>query len=302
MLAAVGFAFVLALHDFAVQHGVFGLQEFYLLHLGIPAFLLVMALILLNRFLKTLELADSMQANLTSRLAEREDELLKSHERLRKLERLNAIADERQRIMENLHDGVGSQLVTSLMLVKGGSAGQTDMINLLQDCIEEMRMALDSLAAESDDLLSLLENFRTRISSRFSAIGLRLEWVDQELPGTAEIPPQVGLQVLRILQEALANVLKHARATKVIVSVGMDGGMLVASVSDDGVGTDAVAVPKGHGIGNMRNRAQRIGGSLDIVSGAGGTTVRLAVALAVPDFQAGAVERLSPRSGSPRPE
>jgi signal transduction histidine kinase len=277
MLSAVGFAFALALHDFGVQHGLFGLEEFYLLHLGIPAFLLMMAVVLLERFLHTLALADSMQDSLAAKLAERERELLESHERLRKLERLSATAEERQRIMQNLHDGVGSQLVTSLMLVKGGSATHADMVNLLQDCLDEMRMALDSMATENDDLLPVLGSFRARVTPRFNAIGLRLIWVNEKLPEMVRIPPQASMQVLRVLQEALANILKHAKATTVKVTVGAEADTLLISVTDDGVGVGTSAAGTGHGVGNMRQRAERIGGALQIVAGATGTTVRLSV-------------------------
>jgi signal transduction histidine kinase len=279
MLSAVGFAFALALHDFAVQHGLFGLDEFYSLHLGIPAFLLVMAVVLLERFLKTLALADSMQENLVVRLAERERELLESHERLRKLERQNATAEERQRIMQNLHDGVGSQLITSLMLVKGGNASHADVVHLLQDCIDEMRMALDPLSTQSDDLLPLLGSFRARVTPRFRALGLELVWINENLPDMAQIPAQAGLQVLRILQEALANILKHAKAATVTVTVGMEAGSLAISVRDDGVGVGASVAGKGHGVGNMRQRAERIGGTLDIAANAAGTTISLSLPL-----------------------
>lgn len=279
MLLAVGFAFALALHDFAVQHGLFGLNEFYLLHLGIPAFLLVMALVLLERFLATLALADAMQENLTARLAEREQELLESHERLRKLERLNAAAEERQRIMENLHDGVGSQLITSLMLVKGGNASHADMVHLLQDCIDEMRLALDSLSTESDDILPALGSFRARVSPRFRALGLQLVWINEKLPDSAQMPAQSGLQVLRILQEALANILKHAKASTVTVTVGMKAGALVVSVGDDGIGLDPLDAGTGHGVSNMRHRAERVGGTLRIDACANGTVLRLSVPL-----------------------
>lgn len=280
MLAAVGFAFTLALHDFAVQHGLFGVNEFYLLHLGIPAFLLVMAIVLLERFLKTLALADSMQDSLTAKVAERERELMESHERLRTLERLNATAEERQRIMQNLHDGVGSQLITSLMLVKGGRAGQADMISLLQDCIEEMRLALDSVAGDTDDLLPALGNFRGRISPRFDAIGLKLQWVYENLPDAIEISSQASLQVLRILQEALSNVLKHAKATAVTVRIAMENDTLLIEVTDDGVGFVSTRAATGHGVGNMHSRAERLGGLVAIVAGASGTSVRLSVPLA----------------------
>jgi signal transduction histidine kinase len=294
MLAAVAFAFALALHDFAVQHGLFKVDEFYLLHLGIPAFLSVMALILLERFLKSLALADSIQDSLTAKIAEREGELLESYERLRKLERLNATAEERQRITQNLHDGVGAQLITSLMLVKGGGTCQADMVSLLQDCIEEMRMALDSLSMESDDLLMVLGNFRARITSRFSAIGLPLKWTNECLPETVQMPPQASLQVLRILQEALANVLKHAKATTVTVAVSIEADALMIKVRDDGVGVDASLAAVGRGVGNMRQRAERIGGALQIVADASGTMIELSVPLVMPGKVAGASDRPLP--------
>ena len=283
MLAAVMLALALALHDFAVQHGLFNLAEFYLLHLGIPAFLLVMALILLNRFLSTLQLADSMQSNLAARIADREREILRSHERLRKLERLNATAEERQRIMQNLHDGVGSQLITSLMLVKGGGADQAEVVGLLQDCIDEMRLALDSMSAENEQLLPVLGSFKNRISSRFSAIGLNLKWMHEDLPPSLQVPPHATLQVLRILQEALANVLKHAKAENVSVRVGMDANSLVITINDDGVGLANSCVAGGRGVTNMRARADKIGAALDVFADGNGTTVRLSVPLGKAD-------------------
>ncbi len=286
MLGAVAFALALALHDFAVQHGLFGFAEFYLLHLGIPAFLLVMALVLLDRFLKTLQLADSMHDSLAAKVAERERDLLKSHERLRRLERLNATAEERQRIMQNLHDGVGSQLITSLMLVKGGSADQAEIVSLLQDCLDEMRLALDSMSAENDELIPVLGNFKARIAPRFSAIGLRLDWANESLPASLQVPPHATLQVLRILQEALANVLKHAKAAVVSVRVSADANTLVIIVKDDGVGMPSPAGAGGHGVGNMRTRASKIGATLEVFADAHGTTIRLSVPLGLTRMEA----------------
>ena len=96
------------------------------------------------------------------------------------------------------------------------------------------------------------------------------------------MPPQASLQVLCILQEALANVLKHARAATVTVTVGVEADTLVINVMDDGVGVDASLAAAGHGVGNMRQRAERIGGALQIVAGASGTVVRLSVPLILP--------------------
>ena len=287
MVGAVAFALALALHDFAVQHGLFGVDEFYLLHLGIPAFLLVMALVLVERFLKTLQLADTLHDSLAARIAERERALLKSHERLRRLERRNATAEERRRIMQNLHDGVGSQLITSLILVKGGSADQAQIVSLLQECIDEMRLALDSMSAENDELIPVLGNFKARILPRFIAMGLRLDWVFENLPESLQVPPHATLQVLRILQEALANVLKHARAAVVSVRVQVENDRLVIIVQDDGVGMPHATCAGGQGMGNMRTRAGKMGATLEMSADKKGTTVRLSVPLGTADSEVG---------------
>ena len=285
MSGAIVFALLLALHDFAVQHGLLGVEEFYLLHLGIPAFLFVMGIVLLERFLETLRLADSMSDQLAAKVAERERELLKTHERMRILERRNAAAEERQRIMQNLHDGVGSQLVTSLMLVRQGGASQSDVVGLLQDCLDDMRLALDSLSADDAELLPVLGSFRARIASRFKAVGLRLVWIGENLPESLQLAPHATLQVLRILQEALANVLKHAQAQVVTVRISVQDGLLRIVVADDGIGlATAAGVNEGRGLGNMRFRAQKVGGTLDIFGASVGTTISLCVPLGLPPY------------------
>lgn len=79
MSVAIAIALALALHDYAVQHGMSGLSEFYLLHLGIPAFLLVMACVLLDRFIDSLKQAETVKVQLALRVAERERDLAASY-------------------------------------------------------------------------------------------------------------------------------------------------------------------------------------------------------------------------------
>ena len=175
--------------------------------------------------------------------------------------------------MQNLHDGVGLQLITSLMLVKGGTATQQDMINLLQDCIDEMRMALDASSTEDDDLLPMLGTFRARITPRFNAIGLRLVWLNKNLPEKIAISPQGNLQVLRILQEALTNIARHARGaeTNIAVILAADGHLIV-EISDRGPGFDverALAKRDSLGLAGLVERVHLSGGRIEIFSKAG---------------------------------
>jgi signal transduction histidine kinase len=279
MSVAIAIAFVLALHDYAVQHGMFGVPEFYLLHLGIPAFLLVMACVLLDRFIDSLKQAESISEQLALRVAQRENELAASYEQLRRLERDRAATEERQRIMQDMHDGVGSQLLSTLVMVQRGAATQDVTVALLQECIDDMRLAIDSLSPNDPDLLSVLGNFRFRMESRFKGMGLALHWRNHGMPDTLEITPHAGLQVLRIVQEALANVLKHAQARNVEVDLDFSAESLQVRIADDGIGFTGPEESAGHGLANMQMRAKKIGGSLNIEHSASGTALCLVIPL-----------------------
>jgi signal transduction histidine kinase len=279
MSVAIAIALGLALHDYGVQHGMFGLSEFYLLHLGIPAFLLVMACVLLDRFIDSLRRSESVSGQLALRVAQREKELAASYEQLRRLERDRAATEERQRIMQDMHDGVGSQLLSTLVMVQRGAATQDDTVALLQECIDDMRLAIDSLSPHDPDLLSVLGNFRFRMESRFRGMGLVLHWRNHGMPDTLEITPHAGLQVLRIVQEALANVLKHAQAHNVEVDLDFSAESLQIRIADDGIGFAGPEKSAGHGLANMQMRAKKIGATLNIEHSASGTALCLLVPL-----------------------
>jgi signal transduction histidine kinase len=280
---SMGLAILLALglsvHDLAVQEAWIDWPEIYLMHLGIPAFLLVMVGILLDRFLGTLAFVESANEQLELRVAARETELKQSYEQLRKLERSHAATEERHRILQDMHDGVGSQLLSTLMMAQNTELPQKTLVTLLQECLDDMRLVIDSLTPDDRDLLPVLGNFRFRMEARFRAIGLQFEWHNQDMPDALEIEPDVGLNILRIVQEALANVLKHAQASRVEVQVVYRTSDLQVRVIDDGRGFDDRYRGAGRGVNNMQNRAQRIGGTLHIRPLQPGTEVTLNVPL-----------------------
>lgn len=279
MVLAILLAFGLALHDFAVQHGIGGFPEFYLLHLGIPAFLLVMAFVLLERFIDSLGRAEAASEELARRIADREWELAGTYRKLGDVERSRATSDERRRIMQEMHDGVGSQLLSTLVMVQRGAATQHETAALLQECLDDMRLAIDSLSPHDNDFLPALGNFRFRMESRFKAMGLALAWRNHGMPDALRIQPHAGLQILRILQEALANVLKHARAARVEIDLHFGARCLRITVQDDGTGMGAGEKSRGHGLMNMHMRADRIGAALSIESATTGTCIVLDVPL-----------------------
>jgi signal transduction histidine kinase len=145
----------------------------------------------------------------------------------------------------------------------------------LRECLDDLRLTIDSLEPTENDLLPVLGNLRYRLDKRLKQQGIDLDWRVSEVPKLACMTPQNVLHVLRILQEAFTNVLKHARASTVQVETGVDapGEHVFIRVRDNGHGFTGDHA--GHGLANMRRRAQVIGGILQIHPSPSGTTLSL---------------------------
>lgn len=248
-------------------------QQIFLLHHAANLLLLVLTGILTTRFVQTLDTVDQLNATLQQRVMERERELMKSYAELSRLNRERAIEEERARLVRDMHDGLGSQLFTSLARVQRTAVSQEEMQNMLHASISEMRLAMDALAPSDDDFQAVLGNFRYRWESELLAAGIESSWRIDEL----KLPPHQRLHVLRILQEALTNVLKHAGATKVSIEAVHDSNSCRFEVNDNGKEQAVQAPRSGRGIHNMRARAMNIGATFDIEHSITGTLVKLLV-------------------------
>ena len=233
--------------------------------------------LLVNRFVRNLNDYEKLNVELEARVVQKHAELEENYKHMNQLERQSAIVEERQRIMRDMHDGLGAQLISTLSLVEHGDLAKEQLTAVLRECLDDLRLTIDSLESTENDLLTVLGNFRYRLEPRLKSSGIQLDWQVKDLPKLACLTPQNVLHVLRILQEAFTNILKHARANTVKVETGIAGapGKVYVSVSDNGIGLSNEH--PGHGLANMRRRAQAIGGTLDIVSAATGTMITLSL-------------------------
>ena len=287
---AVALAFVAGLHDQLVASSSplieallpnWSQDRYFLLHHAANLLLVVMGVLLAMRFVGTLGAVEAANRTLEARVKQREREITASYERIAALQREQAATDERQRIMRDLHDGLGSQLFTSLSRAERGALDATAMADTLRGAIDQMRVSIEALASEDQDFRTAFGNFHFRWDARLREAGLVPEW-RLELPDEVlAIAPHDALQILHIGQEALTNVLKHARAQTVTVRLLHHDGTLALDISDDGRGDSGTALTRsgGRGQANMHARAQRLGGSLEIALGSGGTRVSLRVPL-----------------------
>lgn len=242
--------------------------------------IVVMGWIMARRFVRSLATAERLNAELEARVQAKHAELEGNYRRIEALTREAAVTEERGRIMRDMHDGIGAQLITALSLVERGDGVPGHVAEVLRECIDDLRLTIDSLEPAEDDLVPVLGNLRYRLEGRLRQQGIALEWALHELPPLAGLTPRYVLHVLRILQEAFTNILKHAQASRIQVHAKVEARRVAIVVRDDGHGFDDGAPAPGRGLANMRSRAQAIGAELCVTPSPGGTTLSLALTLA----------------------
>lgn len=216
---------------------------------------------------------------LEQRVSERTRALEANHRRLLGMERQLAVDEERRRIMRDLHDGLGSQLFVTLSRVERQELAPAQVGDALRACIADMRLVLEAMGPDSNDFLEAWGNFRFRWDEQLRNAGLAAEWRMQVPDDALEVPAPATLQLLRIAQEALTNVLKHAGASRVTVRLAYEGDRLLLAIEDDGRGLAASAGSAGRGLANMQARATRLAAELALEPLERGTRVRLELPL-----------------------
>ncbi len=292
VLPAAGAAAVLAgTYDFLLIR--LGHSSGFRVQLTPPAmfgFVIVMAGIVVQRYNRSVTDYRSLNARLVERVAEREQQLRSAFDSLREKDRLQSVADERQRIMQDIHDGVGSQLVGLLQLVRAPGADPQTLTHHVTQALDEMRIAVDSLQPAQDDLVTVLATLRHRLEPRLSAAGIALLWRVSDLPALRPMTPAEVRQVQRIVMEAFTNVLRHAGATQVIVETFQQPApsAAVLRITDNGMaGADAGRLDgtsTGRGVSGMQRRAEAIGATIRVAAEASGG---VSVTLVLPVTRAG---------------
>lgn len=205
-------------------------------------------------------------------------ELEALHERESARSREQAISDERARIVREMHDGLGSQLVGLLSTVESGQYTQSDLANEVQEAMGHLRLTIDNLDPLADDLSSLLGQIRFRLDGRLRKAGLRLVWRVEALPVLEQVSAADLGHLQKLLFEAFTNVIKHAAATEVRVSASLHQlrQSIDIRIQDNGLGFRAGDAPLGRGMHNMHHRAAQIGAILRVRAEPGmGTEVHI---------------------------
>jgi len=224
------------------------------------------------------------------------------HSRVRDL----TLVEDRERIAADLHDTViqrlfatGLSLQATLRFITPPEAAervQTAVADL-DDTIRQIRSTIFALAAPRVAGRSLRGEILALASETGASLGfephLRLNG-----PIDTAIDDEVATQLLAVIREALSNVVRHARATRVDLVIDVNEGRVVAEVRDDGVGPGDHDRRGGRGVGNMSNRAEALGGSMTLAGGPNGEGSVLTWRVPV-DGAGIATQAISPVRGRP---
>jgi len=207
---------------------------------------------------------------------------------------------ERQRLGRELHTGVG-QLLAAIRL-------QLEVItSQVPDPPETVAKALGRIGALASDALEQVRTISHRLHPpewqrltleaailqlwEYSGIPERLEASLRIEPLAREPEQETKVLIYRGAQEALANLARHARATRIDMSLEARGDQVVLRMEDNGIGFDVAkflstpaSVASGIGLRSIREQAAAVGGRLEIVSGPGGTKLELRAPFAAPDL------------------
>lgn len=278
------FTWITALRDFLViQLGFAGDGDLRWMSVGSLVLTLTLGWVLVESAAGWARMVHRLNETLAQRIAQRERELSAAFERLQAAERQRAIEEERRRLMRDMHDGLGSQLVQTLNLVRNPNA-QLDreaLAGMLRQALDELRLTLDSFEPMEGDLPAILGTLRRRLGPALEGVGIELRWEVQDVPPLAVLDSRGVLHLFRCLQEIFANVVKHAKARRIVVSTWQRDDQVILAIEDDGVGLPPAQErpSEGRGLRNVLTRAAKLGATVRFYDAHPGTGIEFAFPL-----------------------
>lgn len=231
--------------------------------------------------------ADEARTDLERQVLEQDASLLRSSNLLRHQERRIAIDAERQRLLRDMHDGVGGILTHLLLDTREERLTHAEIGEALQSAVDDLRNLAGAIDAADEPIDEALVMFRERISVRLARSDVVFDWSCKLSAPAPRLDAPRLISLYRLLQEGVANTLRHGHATRItLMAERLEGDRLLVALSDNGVGFDPAnargAPGEGRGLANMRRRAMQMGGDLRVES-APGQGVRIALLVPIGD-------------------
>ncbi|MCH8553379.1 MAG: two-component sensor histidine kinase [Natronospirillum sp.] len=281
LLLPLSMVIVAAIHDLATVLSFLDGPVFLSVYYR-PLFLIALAMILMRRLGTSLNLLDGANAYLTERLADQERQLNRLHEEERNRSTARVRSEERQNLTSNLHDGLSGHLVS---IIAQSEREQVSAIGMTaREALEDLRLVIHSLDINDNELPLALAGLRERLERQLRRLGIELQWTMVRLPDIYGVTPTHALNLLRIIQEAITNAVKHGQTREIRVqgSEGTNGGALIV-VQNTGIPFPQNPNRRGMGLDSMHRRVATLGGRIRIEAVREGTQVEIHLPTRLPD-------------------
>jgi signal transduction histidine kinase len=213
------------------------------------------------------------------------DDLTRSRANLMRVEREAGRLTERQRLARDIHDTLAQHFTSIIMHLSAAKYSHSEAVqskvqqaeDAAREGLNEIRRIVWDMQPEQIEKASLIEAVE-ELAARWSAENS--VQVKMNVTGTPlSLPPSAEMTLLRISQEAMHNINKHAQAKKVNITFSYMEDLFVMDIADDGLGFEPSKTRNGFGMKTMRDRAEELGGTLTIESEQG---IGTAIAVSIP--------------------
>lgn len=245
-----------------------------------PLTTLAMGAVLALRIARHKKQIERFNQTLSEKVQQAEQKLTSSLGQQHSLALENARLQERINLSHDLHDGLGGSIVRSILLLEqNNQVEKPQVLSMLKLFRNDLRQVIDSGSSIDTKVpqtpIDWGAPIRHRFVQLFEELDIKSKW---QFPTTWITPPTAAqcLNLTRVAEETLTNILKHSQATEVVIALTESENQLILHIEDNGIGFDPTLVERGLHVGlhSMKTRISRIGGQFKIDSQAGSTVVQ----------------------------
>ena len=269
----VAVLFAVGVHDIAMQATInVGVADqsalsfqnhFNFIHYFAPVVFVFIGASLMKQFVDSLNESTRLNAELEQRVEDARQELEENYKAIEQVLVQQSAHEERERIYRDLHDDVGSKLLSLYYRLDSESDS-----TLARSALEDLRDIVSRKSIESCVLSEAVRQWRSEAEDRVRDANISLSWYAESFPDQMMLSELQHAHLRRMLREVLSNAIIHNKeASAINVSIHCDEDFLIIEVANDGVATSVSHWVEGRGVSNLRVRARDLQGELEIDDG-----------------------------------
>lgn len=272
LLLTLSLILLFAFHDWLIHTNVPGVNQWlvsgeeYLMQFSAPVLFLIVGLMMTSRYVGALNNYEQLNQQLEQRVVSKHRELDQNFQQLQSILKEQATLEERERIYQDLHDDLGAKLLTLVYRAQNPNNAE-----LARSALQDLRDVVSRAGDESSALMHIMADYRIECEKRLGDVQIQLIWNNEIEDETLQLTQPQALNMGRIIREAISNVIRHAQATQVIVTLQLDIQHFLLAIQDNGIGLPpATDKSMGRGLSNIQKRASLLGGQVHFEQSASG--------------------------------